>query len=152
MFYRSFCANISEKTYKKAKKVLDKVRTSAYIKSKKTNKKEMKMNFYKEKIKKIKSLLSEEELNISLPTLAGSEKQNSWASEIREDKVIELQYLARNCELNIEKMPERKEQIERMLLLINEFINNDSASWWISNKDEDITQILQSAFLKREEK
>lgn len=71
-------------------------------------------------------------------TLEGSEKQVSWANEIRAKKIADAEMLAA-------KVNKNKDLFDGA---INEMKNETSASWWIDRRNNTIMDILKELLIK----
>lgn len=68
----------------------------------------------------------------------GSEKQISWATQIYIDYVKEFSKWAYKHEKGFKN-------IEQVKNILNKIFNNDSAKYWIDNRDKDIMILLNNA-------
>lgn len=74
-----------------------------------------------------------DKVSAQLPNLEGSEKQIAWAEKIRNKKLFDIYNLAETCPKNEGFV--KWNVVELSLQILEDTINNASASFWIDNRD-----------------
>lgn len=81
-----------------------------------------------------------------LPELEGSEKQISWANEIRVMKISEMDDLMESMieATNDEDAWKGKYTAEQIILANKNIRNANNAAWWIQEKGTEITRMIKN--------